>query len=97
MYESKFYKTIDRARITEEIRKEGFDPLPINDPPGHVYPSHRHATTKLLVFLKGSMEVEVAGQKYSCRSGDKLIIPGNVEHAALVGPEGCLFFWSEKL
>jgi len=97
MYESKFYKTIDRDRITEEIRKEGFDPLPINDSPGHVYPSHRHATTKLLVFLKGSMEVEVAGQKYSCRPGDKLVIPGNVEHSALVGPEGCLFFWSEKL
>jgi len=97
VYQPHFYKTIDRDSIAHEVKQEGFDPLPINDPPGHVYPPHRHATTKLLVFLKGSMEVEVTGQKYSCRPGDKLVIPGNFEHSAVVGPEGCLFFWSEKL
>jgi quercetin dioxygenase-like cupin family protein len=95
--QAQFYKTLDRDLIASEVRKEGFDPLYIEDPPGHVYPPHRHPATKLVVFLKGSMEVEVAGQKYSCLPGDKLIIPGNVEHAAVVGSAGCSFFWSEKL
>lgn len=97
VYQPQAYKTIDRDSIAREVRKEGFDPLYINDPPGHFYPSHHHLATKLLVFLKGSMEVEVAGQKYRCLPGDKLIIPGDVEHAAVVGKDGCSFFWSEKL
>lgn len=97
MYQPNFYPELDQDRIAGEIRKEGFDPLLIDDPPGHLYPRHRHATTKLLVFLRGAMDVEVAGESYRCSAGDKLLIPGNVEHSAVVGPEGCLFFWSEKL
>ncbi|MGH7828633.1 MAG: cupin domain-containing protein [Candidatus Binatia bacterium] len=97
MYQAKFYESIDKERITEEMRKEGFDPLHIVDPPGHLYPPHRHPETKLLVFLQGSMEVAVADQKFTCGPGDKLVIPGNAEHSAAVGPDGCVFFWSEKL
>lgn len=97
MYQGNFYKTIDKDKIAEEVRKEGFDPVCITDPPGRVYPPHRHPETKLLVFLQGTMEVEVKGQKFDCKPGDKLVIPGNVEHSAVVGPEGCAFYWSEKL
>jgi len=97
MYQAKFYKAINQEQIAEEVRKEGFDPLHIVDPPGHLYPPHRHPETKLLVFLQGDMEVTVADQKFICGPGDKLVIPGNVEHSAEVGPEGCVFFWSEKL
>lgn len=97
MYQANFYKTIDKDLIAEKIQKDGFDPVCINDPPGSVYSPHRHAETKLLVFLQGSMEVKVKDRTYDCKPGDKLIIAGNVEHSALVGPQGCLFFWSEKL
>lgn len=97
MYQARFYKTTDREQIAEEVRQEGFDPVYISDPPGRVYDPHRHPETKLLVFLQGSMEVKVKGQKFDCRPGDKLIIPGNIEHSAVAGPEGCAFFWSEKL
>lgn len=31
------------------------------------------------------------------RAGDKFIIPGNVEHSAVVGPEDCVFFGSERI
>ena len=97
MYQPKFYTTIDRDRIAEETRREGFDPVCITDPPGHVYPPHRHPETKLLVFLEGGRIVKVRDQSYKCSPGDKFIIPGNVEHSAVVGPEGCVFFWSEKI
>ncbi len=97
MYQAGAYKKMDREAIAEEVRKEGFDPVYINDPPGHLYPPHSHPETKLLVFLRGTMEVKVKDDKYECRTGDKLIISGNTEHSAKVGPEGCAFFWSEKL
>ena len=97
VYQANFYKTIDRERIAEEIEREGFDPVRITDPPGRVYASHRHPETKLLVFLEGTMEVIAGGQKFACKPGDKLIIPGNAEHSAVAGPKGCVFFWSEKL
>lgn len=97
MYQAQFFKTIDKERIAEEVRREGFDPVYITDPPGRVYPLHTHPETKLLVFLGGSMEVKVKGQKFDCRPGDRLIIPGNVEHSAIAGADSCTFFWSEKL
>lgn len=97
MYQANFYKRIDKERIAEEVQREGFDPIYITDPPERVYHPHRHPETKLLVFLEGSMEITVQGQKFECKPGDKLIIPGNVEHSAVAGPEGCAFLWSEKL
>lgn len=97
MYQEGCYRTLDRESIAQAVRKEGFDPIFIHDPPGRVYAPHRHPQTKLLVFLAGSMEVRVEGKAYPCKPGDKLIIPGNVEHSAVVGREGCRFFWSERL
>ncbi|HWP59992.1 MAG TPA: cupin domain-containing protein [Candidatus Acidoferrales bacterium] len=88
---------MDKQTIEAEIRKEGFDPILIQDPPGHVYPPHRHPETKLLAFLLGEMKVKVGENTFTCHAGDKVVIPGNVEHSAQVGPEGCVFFWSEKL
>ena len=97
MYQAGFYKKIDKERIAEEVQKEGFDPVYITDPAGRVYSPHHHVETKLLVFLQGSMEVKVKDVTYNCKPGDKLIIPGNVEHSAIAGPQGCTFFWSENL
>ncbi len=97
MYQPKFYKSANKELIAKEIEKDGFDPVCITDPPGRVYPPHRHPETKLLAFLEGSMEVKVGNNSQECRPGDKYIIPGNVEHSAIVGSGGCVFFWSEKI
>jgi hypothetical protein len=43
------------------------------------------------------MQVTVEGHTYECSAGDQLIIPGSVEHSAVIGREGCVYFWSEKL
>ena len=56
----------------------------------------RHPETKLLVFLEGSIEVVVQGRKFNYKLGDKLIIPGNVEHSAIAGARGCGFFWGRR-
>jgi mannose-6-phosphate isomerase-like protein (cupin superfamily) len=97
MYQPKFYKTIDRKHIAEEIRREGFDPMCITDLPGRVYTTLRQPQTKILVFLEGGMKVKVGEKSYDCHPGDKFIIPGNTKHSAIVGPAGCVYFWAEKL
>ncbi len=43
------------------------------------------------------MEVKVGEETFQCKPGDKLIIPGDTKHSAIVGHDGCEFFWSEKL
>ncbi len=97
MYEPKYYLDLSAGEVAQKVRDEGFDPIRISDSPGTVYSPHSHPETKLLAFLQGTMQVRTEGQTYHCTPGDKLIIPGNVEHSALVGPEGCVFYWSEKL
>lgn len=97
MYRPKYYKRLDEEKIRQDIKKEGFSPILISDPPGRVYYPHKHPETKLLAILSGGMKVEVGKEAYRLSVGDKLIIPGNVEHSAVVGEEGCVFFWSEKL
>jgi quercetin dioxygenase-like cupin family protein len=95
-YDPQAFTSVDAASVHAAVEREGWAPLLIHDPPGAVYPPHQHPEAKLLVFLRGSMEVKVGGAVYRCLPGDKLIIPGGVEHAALVGPDGCIFFWSEQ-
>ena len=97
MYTANFFSRLDKESVRAEIRNEGFEPTLIQDPPGHVYSAHRHPETKLLAFLLGSMTVKVGDNTFHCSPGDRVVIPDHVEHEAIAGPEGCVFFWSEKL
>lgn len=97
MYKKGIYKGFSKKEIREKVDKKGFDPLTINDPPSRIYFPHTHPETKLLAILDGSMEVKTGGNKYTLEKGDELIIPGNQKHEAVVGNDGCTFFWSEKL
>lgn len=83
--------------IEKDIKKAGFDPILIHDSSGFVYAPHSHPEIKLLAILEGEMKVKVANQKFQCTPGDKLIIPPNTVHSAIVGPLGCKFYWSEKI
>lgn len=97
MFQKDFYKGKSHKEIEESIRHEGFDPSLFSNSAGDVYSPHRHAETKLLAFLKGSMKVTVGNKAYQCKAGDRILIPGNVRHSASVGSDGCVFFWSEKI
>lgn len=97
VYAPNVYADIEPEILLDRLRRDGWDPIPITDSPGYVYPPHTHATTKLLAILTGSIEVRVAVEIWWCLPGDQVVIPGGVEHAALVGPDGCRFYCSERL
>lgn len=97
MFYKNFYANLTEVEIEKSIRNEGFNPIKFENDPGDNYSPHQHPETKLLAFLDGEMEVKAGEENFSCRKGDKLIIPGNTFHSAIVGPTGCTFFWSEQL
>lgn len=97
MYCNQFYRNMSQEKIEKSAREEGFDPIIIANGQNYIYQEHSHKETKLLAFLKGSMEVTIKGEKYNCVAGDKLIVLGNTDHSAKVGNDGCVFFWSEKV
>jgi quercetin dioxygenase-like cupin family protein len=97
MYRKGYYTVIDTQKIEQDIKREGFKPSIIHNSNGDIYALHSHPEKKLLVFLEGSMDVTVGENMYYCRKGDTLLIPGNTKHKAVVGKDGCIFFWAEKL
>ncbi|KKR46953.1 MAG: hypothetical protein UU22_C0011G0007 [Parcubacteria group bacterium GW2011_GWA2_40_8] len=97
MYQRGFYRTMDKDQIFAEIKKEGFSPMYFSVPAGFEYPTHSHETRKLLVFLDGTMTVKVGDETFHCGPRDRILIPGNIHHSAIVGNNGCNFFWSEKI
>lgn len=97
MYQPKFYKIIDRKKIEEGVRKDGFNPIYISDPPNFSYKEHAHPEVKLLLFLEGEMKITIDGESFLCSPGDRIIIPGDTSHSAVTGKDGCSFFWAEKL
>ena len=70
------------------LHAESRAPLAVADAPGAVYPPPRHPEAMLLAFPGGRMEVTIAGRPDRCGPGDNLAIPGDAEHAAVVGAEG---------
>lgn len=97
MYIQKAYSHIDEQTIIEDAKREGFEPTKFTNSPGDTYPPHKHTETKLLIFLRGSMNVKVGKDSFECKPGDKLVIEGDVLHEAKVGEKGCEFLWSEKI
>lgn len=95
-YKAHFAKTA-RTKIKEAMEKDGFTPTVISNDPGYIYEEHEHKETKYLVCLEGSMAVTFLGKTYDFEPGDKLIVPGNTIHSAVVGKKGCVFFWAEKI
>jgi quercetin dioxygenase-like cupin family protein len=90
------YKNVSEVDVKNLIISNSFLPVKITNTSGYTYEPHQHPETKLLVILQGSMKVSVEGNDYDCEAGDQIIIPGDTIHSAVVGDNGCVFFWSEK-
>lgn len=94
---SKFSTVTSSSIVITAIQKIGFNPKRIIDPPDLIYETHVHPETKLLVGIKGSMNVIVDNINHLLEAGDELIIPGNTPHSGKVSFEGCSYYWSEKV
>lgn len=97
LYSPQYYKDKSKEEIKNDVAELGFNPILINNSPNYVYSPHTHPETKLLAIVDGRMDVKVEGDSYILQPGDRLMIEGNIEHSAVVGSEGCSFYWAEKV
>jgi quercetin dioxygenase-like cupin family protein len=57
--------------------------------PNAAVSEHRHENEQLGFILQGSMVFTVGGEKRELGAGDTYVIPSNVPHDAVAGPDGC--------
>lgn len=48
--------------------------------PGSTLPDHKHPHEQVTTILEGEFELVVNGEKYLCKPGSVVVIPGNVPH-----------------
>lgn len=72
------------------LRAEGLDPGTWSNGPGDRYPAHEHGYDKVLVCAAGSIRfgLPATGGVVELLAGDRLDLPAQTSHDALVGPQG---------
>lgn len=80
----------DNTAIRACFAAEGLAPYAWANGPHFTYAPHRHAYHKVLYVVRGSIRFELPehGESVDLHPGDRLDLPANVVHSALVGPEG---------
>ena len=64
------------------------EPYAWSNGPGYRYAAHRHAHTKVLMCVSGSITFLLDGADVTLEAGDGMILPPLVSHAAEAGPTG---------
>ena len=77
-------------RLEGTIRTEGMTPDWWANSPGDVYPSHEHDFHKVLFCLDGEITFILGhtGERLKLSPGDRLDLPPEWPHTAIVGPTG---------
>ena len=56
--------------------------------PNVIVPEHRHPHEQFGVVLSGELTLHIQGETIVLGTGDMYLIPGDVPHSAMAGPEG---------
>jgi quercetin dioxygenase-like cupin family protein len=52
-------------------------------------PTHHHVEQQIAIVLSGELTLTVGDETKAMHAGDCVVIPPNVRHGGLSGPEGC--------
>ncbi len=95
-------KPVTAAALWEQLTQEGLQPEQWSNAPGAVYRVHEHPYQKVLYVVDGSITVILARsglgharragksteRQIVMRPGDRLELPAQTPHRAVVGPNG---------
>jgi quercetin dioxygenase-like cupin family protein len=90
-----YYLGRSEHEIAVDLGREGLAPKRIVEQPGSRYDRHKNAFDILMAFVSGSANIRIGERNYVCRAGDRLIISGGIEHSAVVGDNGCVYFMTQ--
>jgi quercetin dioxygenase-like cupin family protein len=78
------------AQLRRRLADEGLQPYRWSNAPGDVYGGHSHPYDKVIYVVQGSITFGLPelGQEALLRAGDRLDLPRDTQHDAVVGPEG---------
>lgn len=80
----------DAAMLRASLRDEPHSFSTWGNGPGDSYAPHAHGYDKLLVCLRGSITFTLpdTGERLELAAGDRLYLPAQTTHGAVVGPLG---------
>lgn len=78
----------DEALLRALLAEEGLEAFPWSNAPGELYAPHVHGYDKVLYVVQGSISFGLTDGRVILEAGDRLELPGGIEHAAVVGPDG---------
>lgn len=77
------------ADLERFLRDEGLSPRWWSNGPGDRYSAHSHSYHKVLYCARGSIRFSLdSGEEIDLDPGDRLEIPPQTSHSAVVGPSG---------
>ena len=81
---------LTESNMWKVLAAEGLQAYRWLNMPGDVYSAHTHAYHKVLYVVRGSITFGLPdeGKQVTLRAGDRLELPQNTPHDAVVGPEG---------
>ena len=80
------------AALRSAMEAEGLNPYAWGNGPGDRYAAHTHSYHKVIYCVQGSIRFYLPDLNGACelRPGDRLDLPAQVRHSAVVGSEGVL-------
>ena len=77
---------------------EGLNPYPWSNGPHDVYSAHTHSYDKVIYVVRGSITFGLPelDQKLTLNAGDRLDLPANTVHDAVVGAQGVMCLEAHK-
>ncbi len=80
----------DEETLRQIYASEGLRPYGWSNGPHDVYAVHCHHYEKILRVVRGMIRFDLPEQRESIelRPGDTMVLPANVAHGAVVGPDG---------
>lgn len=90
-----YYRGFSENEIANDLSREGLKATRVVEQPGSRYDRHKNAYDILMGFVSGTAEIQIGDRSYKCYAGDRLIISGGVEHSAIVGQNGCVYYMTQ--
>src|SRR5574341_263068 len=79
-----------QSTVWRLMADEGLSPYSWSNGPHDVYAAHSHSYDKVIYVVQGSITFSLPEleQKLRLKAGDRLDLPANIVHNAVVGPQG---------
>ena len=78
------------------LHQEGYESYCWYDVPRVTYPKHQHGVDECIWILKGEIQFQAEGESYALKSGDRIYLPAQLAHTAVVATQGVTYLVGQK-